>query len=49
MLLFQGSKNLGGPVLLPGEIELIKMKERSQNGVPLSKEVFEDILKTSTL
>ena len=34
-------------VLVPGEIELIIMKERSQNGIPLSKNVWEDILNTS--
>ena len=34
-------------VLVPGEIELIIMKERSQNGIPLSKDVWEDILNTS--
>ena len=34
-------------VLVPGEIEQIIMKERSQNGIPLSKNVWEDILNTS--
>ena len=34
-------------VFVPGELELIIMKERSQNGIPLSKNVWEDILNTS--
>ena len=34
-------------VLVPGEIELIIMKERGHNGIPLSKNVWEDILNTS--
>ena len=34
-------------VFVPGELELIIMKERSRNGIPLSKNVWEDILNTS--